>query len=222
MITLHRTGNNLFTTLAVNCAASDEEIVVVASGLDALAVPFYADLGGEIVSVSAVSTDDPSASQTTWTVTRAVFGAAGNYAAGIPVAQRNYAENINEIHDLIVPMWATTLATLGGESGVIRQAVDGSCLVAPGDGVGVVVYEGAAVLNRAPLYVREQTVALSVPISGTTNYQIVLDHAGIASAIEEDADEPAPEGYLILADVEVASTATEIIEDDITDRREII
>ena len=222
MITLHRTGNNLFTTLAANCAASDEEIVVVASGLDALAVPFYADLGGEIVSVSAVSTDDPSASQTTWTVTRAVFGAAGNYAAGIPVAQRNYAENINEIHDLIVPMWATTLATLGGESGVIRQAVDGSCLVAPGDGVGVVVYEGAAVLNRAPLYVREQTVALSVPISGTTNYQIVLDHAGIASAIEEDADEPAPEGYLILADVEVASTATEIVEGDITDRREII
>jgi hypothetical protein len=222
MITLHRTGNNLFTTLAANCGASDDEIVVAASGLDALAVPFYADLGGEIVSVSAVSTDNPAPSQTTWTVTRAVFGAAGNYAAGIPVAQRNYAENINEIQDLVLSMWAATFSTLGGDSGVIRGAVDGSCLVVPGDGVSVVVYEGAAVLHRAPLYVREQTLALSVPISGTTNYQIVLDAAGTASAIEEDAEEPAPSGYLILADVEVADTATEIIEDDLTDRREII
>ena len=222
MITLHRTGNNLFTTLAANCGASDDEIVVAASGLDALAVPFYADLGGEIVSVSAVSTDDPSASQTTWTVTRAVFGSAGNYAAGIPVAQRNYAENVNEIQDAVRAMWGGVLMTLGGDDGVIRGAVDGSCLVVPGTGVAVDVGAGVAVMGGVPVLVPAQTLALSVPISGTTNYQIVLDHAGIASAIEEDADEPAPEGYLILADVEVASTATEIIEDDITDRREII
>jgi hypothetical protein len=223
-LTFHSVGNNLFTLLAAPVADVDLSIVVNPSGLDALAVPFFADLGGEVVAVSAVDADTPGVGQTTWTVARAVYGSAGNYAAGIPVAQRNYAENLTEIHTTARAAWAATLATLGGSHGVITPMDLASLEVTPADdGVAVLVNLGVAVNTLAPVFLAAPVeLALTPPDSGTTNYQILIDAQGVVSANEEDAEEDAPAGYVILADVEVGENDTEILEAAITDRREFL
>ena len=70
MPAFHRCGNNLYTTLSANVTAIDTTIDVAASGLDDLAVPFLADLGGEIVEVTEVTEDTPAPGTTRWTVDR--------------------------------------------------------------------------------------------------------------------------------------------------------
>ena len=134
MPSFHRCGNNLYTTLAANVAAIDTTIDVAPSGLDDLPVPFLADLGGEVVEVTLVAEDTPSPGTTRWTVTRAYYGVAGVYTAGIPVAQRNYAEQFNELQDFNVAAWLGVVSTLGADTGVIgapdesrpRSALHGS------------------------------------------------------------------------------------------------
>ena len=224
MLTFHSVGNNLFTLLAAPVATIDTTLVVDPSGLDALPVPFYADLGGEVVSVTGVDADTPGVGQTTWTVARAVYGSAGNYAAGIPVAQRNYAENVTELHTAVMAAWQGVLMTLGADDGVLtRDDLLSLKVIPPLGGVAVLANDGVAVLDGAPVFVPETLgVALTPPGSGTTTYQILLDAQGVLSANEEVAEEPAPAGYVILADVEVDENDETILEAAITDRREFL
>ena len=93
----HAVADNAFTTLASACAIDAVSIVVVASDLDDIAVPFYADMGKEIVEVTEVTEDTPTAGQSTWTITRAVQGDAAAYGSGAPVVQRVYARQTNEL-----------------------------------------------------------------------------------------------------------------------------
>ena len=221
-LTFHNCGNNLYTLLADDVAAIDTTIDVTASGLDDLTVPFYVDLGGEIVEVTAVTPDTPAPGTTRWDVTRAVYGAAGVYSAGIPVAQRNYAEQYNEIHAAAFAAWSAVLTTLGGTSGVLRGTTDTACIVSAGTGVAVNVTAGVAVVDSAPVVVAAGSVTLTPPVAGTVNYQILVDDTGALSAVLDTAGDPAPAGYTILADVSVDWNDTGIIAGDITDRRSIL
>jgi hypothetical protein len=221
-LTFHDCGNNLYTLLADDVAALDATIDVQASGLDDLTAPFYADLGGEIVAVTLVTEDTPAPGTSRWTVTRAVFGSAGVYSAGIPVAQRNYAEQYTEIHAAAIAAWSGVLATLGGTAGVIRTATTDACVVSAGTGVAVNVTAGIAVVDSAPVVVTAGTVILAPPGSGTVNYQILVDGAGTLSAVLDTALDPAPAGYTILADVLVDWNDTGLIAGDINDRRSIL
>jgi len=221
-LTFHDCGNNLYTLLADDVAAIDTAIDVTASGLDDLTVPFFADLGGEIVEVTTVTEDTPAPGTTRWNVTRAVYGAAGVYSAGIPVAQRNYAEQYTEIHAAAFAAWSAVLATLGGTSGVLRGPTDTACIVSAGTGVAVNVTAGVAVVDSAPVVVSAGSVTLAPPGSGTVNYQILVSGTGALSAVLDTAGDPAPAGYTILADVAVDWNDTGLIAGDITDRRSIL
>ena len=218
----HAVGNNLYTTLAGNVAAIDTSIDVAASGLDDLPVPFLADLGGEIVEVTEVTEDTPAPGTTRWTVTRAYYGAAGVYSAGIPVAQRNYAEQYTELQTAASKLWYGQLFTLGGDNGCIANADDDFLRVTPGTGLEVDVSLGFCVVDGEPVLCAGGSVTVPAPVSGTTNYQILVDGAGALSANEDTALQDPPEGYILLADVEVESTDTEIVEGDINDRRTVI
>jgi hypothetical protein len=65
-------------------------------------------------------------------------------------------------------------------------------------------------------------VTLAPPVAGTVNYQILVSGTGVLSAVLDDADEPAPAGYTILADVAVDWNDTGLIAGDIEDRRSIL
>jgi hypothetical protein len=236
MTTFHRCGNNLFTTLSANVAAIDIDISVAPSGLDDLAVPFLADLGGEVVEVTQVAAGSPSS---TWTVTRAYYGVAGVYTAGIPVAQRNYAEQFNELQDAFAeiqttttwPAFVFTLADdmlLSGVGGVIATPTFDSLVVSPGSGVDVNVYFGVGLVNDGvtlfpqPVFTMGGNVVLDVPAVDPVNYQILMDTAGVFSAAVDSDGQPAPTGYLILADVTVEAGDVDIDPADIDDRRVIV
>ena len=235
MTTFHRCGNNLFTTLSANVAAIDTTMDVAASGLDDLPVPFLADLGGEVVEVTQVAAGSPS----TWTVTRAYYGVAGVYTAGIPVAQRNYAEQFNELQDAFAeiqttttwPAFVFTLADdmlLSGVGGVIATPTFDSLVVSPGSGVDVNVYFGVGLVNDGvtlfpqPVFTMGGNVVLDVPAVDPVNYQILMDTAGVFSANLADVGQSAPTGYLILADVTVEAGDVDIDPADIDDRRVIV
>jgi len=222
MPSFHRCGNNLYTTLAANVAAIDTTIDVAASGLDDLPVPFLADLGGEIVEVTLVTEDTPAPGTTRWTVTRAVYGAAGVYTAGIPVAQRNYAEQFNELQDFNVAAWLGVVSTLGADTGVIGAPDESGLDVTAGAGVTVDVTAGVCVVDSWPVFYAGGTLALDLPPSGSVNYQVLIDATGTLSANEETAGQPAPAGYAILADVTVESTDTGLDPADVTDRRVLV
>ena len=222
MPAFHRCGNNLYTTLAANVAAIDTTIDVAPSDLDDLTVPFLADLGREIVEVTEVTADTPAAGTTRWTVTRAYYGAAGVYTAGIPVAQRNYAEQFNELQDFNVAAWLGVVSTLGAGTGVIGAPDESGLDVTAGAGVTVDVTAGVCVVDSWPVFYAGGTLALDLPPSGSVNYQVLIDATGTLSASEETAGQPAPEGYAILADVTVESTDVGLDPADVTDRRVLV
>ena len=222
MPSFHRCGNNLYTTLAANVAAIDTTIDVAPSGLDDLTVPFLADLGGEIVEVTLVTEDTPAPGTTRWTVTRAYYGVAGSYTAGIPVAQRNYAEQFNELQDFNVASWLGVVSTLGADTGVIGAPDESGLDVTAGTGVTVDVAAGVCVVDSWPVFYAGGTLALDLPPSGSVNYQVLIDATGTLSASEETAGQPAPAGYAILADVTVESTDVGLDPADVTDRRVLV
>lgn len=219
MPAFHRCGNNLYTMLSANVGGADGTIDVAPSGFDNLTVPFLADLGGEVVEVTEVTEDTPAPGTTRWTVTRAYYGAAGVYTAGIPVAQRNYAEQFNELQDFNVAAWFGVVNTLGADTGVIGAPDESGLDVTPGTGVAVDVAAGSAVVGSWPVFFAGGTIALALPPSASRNYQILIDAEGAVSSNIQTAGQPAPAGYAILADVVVFSTDVGLDPADVTDRR---
>lgn len=219
----HATGNNLFTTTAASVSSGDSTIDAVASGLDALSVPFYADLGHEIVEVTHVSANTPASGKSRWTVRRGVYGSAANYAAGVPVAQRNYAEQYTELQRAADASWAATRATLAAGNGVISSLAETECKVTPTNGVvGVTVAAGVVVLDDLPVNVALTQLILAVPPTSFVNYQIRASNAGVVSALEVAAGTGAASGYYALADVRVNYNDTYLLTAAITDRRAFV
>lgn len=221
-IPFHRTTNNAFTTLAAGLADDGLSAVVYASVLDTLATPFYADLGQEIVEVTDVTTGTPVPGQSTWTIVRAVFGGAATYLAGVPVAQRNYAEQLNELQDGVNDGWNAFRLTLIAGDGIIATDTLTQGKVTPGTGLTVAVGAGVAVMDDVPVEILAQTVTITPPGTGTENQQIRINAAGVASAIVAGVGAGAASGYFVLADLAVAFDDTSFATADITDRRVFI
>jgi hypothetical protein len=222
-IPFHRQANNAFTTTAASISSGDTSIVVLPSILDSLALPFWADLGHEVVEVAAVDLATPTSGKTTWTVTRAVYGTAANYASGVPVAQRNYAEQGNELQDGINAVLAANLATLIQSDGVIAtSAAVEECGVSPGMNLFVDIESGVIILEGAPVEVPYTQLLIVPPASGTVNQQIRVNAAGVVTAYTVAAATPAAAGYMALADLSVAYNDTTFSAGDLTDRRTFV
>ena len=221
-VTFHRTTNNAFTTLAQGLADDGLSAVVYSSVLDSLETPFYADLGQEVVEVTNVVTGSPVPGQSTWTITRAIFGGAATYLAGVPVAQRNYAEQINELQDGINDSWNAFRASLIAGDGIIATDALTQGKVSPGTGLTVTIGAGNAVISDAPVTIGAQTLVITPPGAGTENQQIRINAAGVASAVVIGAGASAESGYFVLADLAVSFNDTGFSASDITDRRVFI
>lgn len=215
----HEVEDNAFTTLAVAATAADEEIVVDASILDDVTVPFYADLGSEIVEVTTVTEDTPSAGQSTWALETAL---ASSYAVGVPVIQRVYARQTNELQTALYLLQVALDALFGGADGVIPSASgSGELLVSASSGMTVSVAAGGAMVSgRLVGSASAQTVTLTAPVAGSRTDLVQLSSAGVvsvkANSTTADADNTG------LAQIAMTSATVEITASEITDAREFV
>ena len=216
---LHAVENNAFTTLAVAADATDESIIVDESILDDVAVPFYADLGAEIVEVTSVTEDTPEAGQSTWALGAAL---ANSYAVGVPVLQRVYAVQTNELHTALYLLEVALDALFGAADGVIPSAAgSGELEVSPSSGMTVSVAAGAAMVSGKLVgSASAQTVTLTAPGVGSRTDLIQLSSANVIS-VKQGSTTPDADN-IGLAEIALTSGQTEILVGNITDVREFI
>lgn len=215
----HAVENNAFTLLAVAADATDESIVVDASILDAVAVPFYVDLGNEIVEVLTVTEDTPEVGQSTWALGAALVA---SYGVGVPVIQRVYAAQTNELHTALYLLQMALDAVFGGADGVIPSASgSGELVVAPSSGMTVSVAAGAAMVSGKLIGSdAAQTVTLTAPAIGTRTDLVQISSTGVVGvktgSVTPDADN------LGLAEIALTAGMSEITGGLITDTREFV
>ena len=215
----HAVENNAFTTLAVAATALDELIVVDDSILDDVTVPFYVDLGSEIVEVITITEATPIAGQSTWALGAAL---AASYGVGVPVIQRVYASQTNELQTGLYLLQTALDALFGGADGVIPSAADGGELeVSPSSGMVVSVAAGAAMVSGKLVgFDAAQLVTMTAPAVGSRTDLIQLSSAG-ALSIKTGSTSPDADN-IGLAEIAMTDATVEILAGNITDARDLI
>lgn len=218
---LHSVANNAFTTVAAAVAAIDTDIVVDTSTLDDLTVPFYVDIGSELMEVTVVSADDPIAGQSTWTVTRAVAGAAAAYAVDAPVVQRVYSQQMDEMHTGLYLIQKALEMLTGAQDGIITPPTKLSLKVVPSALLVVSVSAGAGVVSGALVgSPSAQLVTMTPPVAGTRTDLIQISNLNVVS-LKTGSTTP-DSNNIGLAEIAMASTDTVITSGMITDVRTFI
>lgn len=219
---LHSVENNAYTTVDTEIADTDTEFIVVPSVLDALAVPFLVDVGQEIIRVTAVALDTPDVGQTTWTVTREINGAAGNYEKGVPITLRYYAEHVSELQVALRWLERLLVDLLGGSDGVICRESITQLSVSETTGLTVQVAPGAAIISgEIVALLAAKNVTLNLPEDGTRTDLIQINNRGEISVLEDEDTTPSADN-IALATVSIAFNTVDIVQDDITDKRVLL
>lgn len=176
----HSVANNAFTTLAVGVIPADETITVVASILDDIPVPFFADIGSELIAVTDV---DPEDLVSHWDVIREVAGSAGTYAIGVPVVQRIYAEQINELNRLTLALERVICELLGENDGVVQSYTrDDNLEVVLATGITATLTRGSGTLGSDLFAVLEDTtLTFERPGAGTRVDLVQISNTGVVS-----------------------------------------
>jgi hypothetical protein len=215
----HAVANNAFTTVAEAIAAIDTEIVVNISSLDNVAVPFYVDAGTEVMEVTSVVSGSPDSTQSTWTVTRAIVGSAAAYAVDIPVVQRVYAQQTNEIQNALLLVQKLTTDSFGAD--FVAMAVGTTALeVIAKDpaSMSVTVSVGTAMVSSSIVgFLTAQTVTLTAPPSGNRTDCVQLSNLNVLSV--KTGSETPDANNIGLATIALTDATTTITTGIITDIR---
>jgi hypothetical protein len=215
----HAVANNAFTLVAAPIAAIDTSIVVDASSLDAVTEPFYADIGSEVIEVTNVATATPITGQSTWTVVRAIVGTAAAYAVDIPVVQRVYAQQTDEIQSALLILQKHVADGFGAN--YVAMAANAAALeVIAKDpaSMSVTVSIGTAMASGSIVgFLAAQTVALTAPPSGNRTDCVQLSNLNVLSV--KTSSETADTNNIGLATIALTDATTTITTGMITDIR---
>jgi len=213
----HSIADNAFTVLESAVLIGDATIVVTESVMDDLDTPFYADIVRELIEVTGVALNTPSAGKSTWTVTRAVQGDAAAYDAGIPVLQRVYAIQTHELHDLFRLVEKGFEQLTGANDGIFTDAAKSGLKPTDAGSNVVSVAAGTAIVSAKMVGSHAaQTVTMSPPGSGSRTDLIQMSSAN-ALSIKTGSTTPDADNIAI---AEVAMTDGAIVT--VTDARNFI
>jgi hypothetical protein len=213
----HSVANNAFTTLADTVAAIDTSIVVDASSLDSMAVPFYADIVSEIIEVTEVTPDTPVAGQTTFTVVRGIVGTPAAYAVGIPVVQRVYAQQTTEINAALL-LIQRLISDITGSVDMVVGAASLAVTTTDPASMSVNIAAGTAVVSAMLVgSIASQTIALTAPVSGNRTDCVQISSLNVVSVKQGSATPDTNNKGL--ATIELTDATTTITTGMITDIR---
>lgn len=213
----HSVANNAFTKVAVAIAAVDTSIVVDASDLDAVAVPFYVDIVSEIIEVTEVTEDTPEAGQSTWTVTRGIVGTPAAYAIDIPVVQRVYAQQTTELQAALI-LVQRLISDITGSADMVVGAASLAVTATDPASMSVNIAAGTAVVSTMLVgSIAPQAIALTAPVSGNRTDCVQISNLNVVS-VKQGSATPDTDN-IGLATIALTDATTTITTGMITDIR---
>lgn len=220
---INRVANRWFATLNAGVNDSTTSWVLAASGATGLpTLPCLAHCEAEIVQITAVATDTPSAGLDTLTVVRGYGGtSAASHTTTPPVGLFLYAENVNDVMERLQRLERWAAARVGDQNGVIRVGVVALQVKAEGTpSMTVDVLSGAAVVSGQPTaLVADTTLTFTAPTTNTRIDTVQIDQSGNieVKAGTEDVSPSAPAvdaDALKLAEIYLRVGATSIKDAD--------
>jgi len=217
----HAVADNAFTKLAAGVTSDATTIIVNISILDQVPTPFYVDINQELLEVTAVSVDDPSVGQSTWTVVRGIQGTPAAYASGLAVLQRVYAAQTSELQASLYLMQKAFEMLTGAATGVITPPDKSSLEASPGGDMVVDVAAGVAIISGGLVgFTATQQVTVTAPESGSRTDLIQLSSGNVLS-IKTGSTTP-DAGNIGIAEIAMTDATVEIEAGNITDVRTFI
>lgn len=183
----HSVVNNLYATLNATINSAVTSLVVSAATADYPTVPFKVDIDSEILRVSAVALDTPSAGLDTLTVARAQDGTtAASHTAAARASQNPYASQVSELQFRNAAMESALVASFGGGEGVPGNPAGTQLkVVAQGSpGMTVVYTAGACIVSGqfAWLYTNTNSSTFTAPVGNPRKDTIQISQLGVVSA----------------------------------------
>lgn len=184
----HSVVNNLYGTLNATINSAVTSLVVSAATADYPTVPFKIDIDSEILRVSAVALDTPSAGLDTLTVARAQDGTtAASHTAAARVSQNPYASQASELQFRLAAMETALVAMFGGGEGVPGNPAGTQLKVVAQDTPGMTVSftAGAAIVSGqfTWLYTATNSSTLVAPVTNPRKDTVQISQLGVVSIL---------------------------------------